>query len=353
MSTEAVLSGWYTLLDIVNDYTSQASNALLLEVARIMDREIPLLKILPMVPSNEILSNLGNRTDYLPTPGTRRFNSPILASASKNTPIRDDISLFADYVELDKEEWEIQNEPNKWRANKIKDHIVGLEKKLETVLWYGNPIYDPGSFRGLATRFNNCESLPNGLSDWVPNVWNGGATTGYMTSAYFVELGPEKVYGLHPKNLPGGLHIQDLGEDTKTITMTAGNAQVGMYQVLRTYIRWALGIQVLDERCVQRIANINTVALSTNNFDENIFIQAKNWLPGKGEAAGTVLFMNRALKTQIDIRSVSQKLNTYFTQNQDTGDVFGRSVTRFQNIPILVSEMILGVPGQTTETYVS
>jgi hypothetical protein len=76
-------------------------------------------------------------------------------------------------------------------------------------------------------------------------------------------------------------------------------------------------------------------------------------LPGKGEAAGTVLFMNRALKTQIDIRSVSQKINTYFTQNQDTGDVFGRSVTRFQNIPILVSEMILGVPGQTTETYVS
>jgi hypothetical protein len=126
-----------------------------------------------------------------------------------------------------------------------------------------------------------------------------------------------------------------------------------MYQVLRTYIRWALGIQVLDERCVQRIANINSVALSTNSFDENIFIQAKNWLPGKGEAAGTVLFMNRALKTQIDIRSVSQKINTYFTQNQDTGDVFGRSVTRFQNIPILVSEMILGVPGQTTETYVS
>jgi hypothetical protein len=353
MSTQQVLTGWYTLLDVVQDYTSMASNALLLEIARIMDREIPFLKILPMVASNEILSNLGNRTDYLPSPGTRRFNSGILASASKDIPIRDDIALFADYVELDKEMWEIQNEPNKWRANKIKDHLVGLEKKLETVLWYGNPAYEPGSFRGIMTRFNNLTSVPNGLTDWVPNVWSGGASSGYMTSAVFMELGPEKVYGIYPKNLAGGLHIQDLGEDTKTITNVAGNAQLSMYQVLRTYIRWALAIQVLDERCVQRIANINSVALSTNNFDENIFIQAKNWLPGKGEAAGTVLFVNRAVKTQIDIRSVSQKLNTYFTQNQDTGDVFGRSVTRFQNIPVLVSEMILGVPGQTTETAVS
>ena len=148
------------------------------------------------------------------------------------------------------------------------------------------------------------------------------------------------------------MHIQDLGEQTKEI-YDSTYATNRLYQVLRTYIRWALGIQVLDERCVQRIANINPAALQTNNFDENIFIQAKNWLPGKGEAPGTVLFMNRSLKAQVDIRSVSQKLNTYFTQNEETGDVFGRTVSRFQGIPILVSEMLLGISGQTTETIVS
>ena len=125
------------------------------------------------------------------------------------------------------------------------------------------------------------------------------------------------------------------------------------YLTLLTYLRWALGIQVLDERCVQRVANINPTALAANDFDENVFIQAKTWLPGKGEAPGTVIFMNRSLKAQVDIRSVSQKLNTYFTQNQDTGDVFGRTVSRFQGVPILVSEMILGIPGQTTESIVS
>jgi hypothetical protein len=350
---DASLLGWYTLLDVVQDYTSQAANALLLEIARIMDREVPLLKILPMVASNEILSNLGNRTDYLPTPGTRRFNSGIVPTASKNKPIRDDIALFADYVEVDKEEWEVQNEPNKWRANKIKDHLVGLEKKLETVLWYGNPAYEPGSFMGMFSKFNSLETTPNGLSDWPPNVWNGGATSTPVSSICIMELGPEKVYGIYPKNMPGGLHIQDLGEQTKQIPSGTGTmAAMARYQVLISYLRWALGIQVLDERCVQRICNLNPTVLSANNFDENILIQAKNWLPGKGEAPGTVIFMNRSLKTQVDIRAVSQKINSYFEQNKDTGDIFGRTVTRFQNIPILVSEMMLGIPNQTTETVV-
>jgi hypothetical protein len=168
-----------------------------------------------------------------------------------------------------------------------------------------------------------------------------------------MELVPEKVYGIYPKNMPGGLHIQDLGEQTKQIPSGTGTmAAMARYQVLISYLRWALGIQVLDERCVQRICNLNPTVLSANNFDENILIQAKNWLPGKGEAPGTVIFMNRSLKTQVDIRAVSQKINSYFEQNKDTGDIFGRTVTRFQNIPILVSEMMLGIPNQTTETVV-
>ena len=58
--------------------------------------------------------------------------------------------------------------------------------------------------------------------------------------------------------------------------------------------------------------------------------------------------MNRLLKTQVDIRSVSQKLNAYTYFDSKETDVFGRSVTKFQNIPILVSEKIL-----STETVVS
>jgi hypothetical protein len=85
-----------------------------------------------------------------------------------------------------------------------------------------------------------------------------------------------------------------------------------------------------------------------NGFDENIFIQAKNNLPRSGEGSGTVIFVNRQLKAQIDIRAVSQKINAYTYFNSNETDVFGRSVTKFQNIPIYVAEKIL-----STETVVS
>jgi hypothetical protein len=120
------------------------------------------------------------------------------------------------------------------------------------------------------------------------------------------------------------------------------------YEVLRTHLTWRIGLQVNDERCVQRIANINPVALSSNNFDENIFIEAKNQLPSRGEAPGTVLLMNRQLCSQVDIRSVSQKLNAYTYFSSKETDVFGRSVSKFQNIPILMAEKIFN-----TETIVS
>jgi hypothetical protein len=303
-----------------------------------------------MVPSNQILSNIAVRTDSLPVPGTRRFNTGVQPTAAKNTPISDPMALFEAYSEVDKELWRIQNDPNMWRQDQDLNHVEGFKQLMESLLFYGSLTQDPGAFNGLATRFNNLESYPNGDQSWKPNVWNNGVTSGAVTSAWFIELGKMKVYGIYPPNTPGGLNIEDLGEMTKELAAgTGGGPSLNyMYQVLRTHLTWRMGIQINDERCVQRIANINPVALSSGNFDENIFIEAKRWLPGGGEAPGTVLLMNRDLATQVDIRAVSQKLNAYTFFSANEVDVFGRSVTKFQNIPILVSEKIL-----STETVVS
>ena len=164
-----------------------------------------------------------------------------------------------------------------------------------------------------------------------------------------IEFGDDSVYGIYPPNTPAGLNVRDLGEMTKELAAATGSVgNNNMYQVLRTMLRWYMGIQIADERCVQRICNINPTVLSANNFDENIFIEAKNWLPRNGEGSGTVILVNRALKTQIDIRAVSQKINAYTNFSANETDVFGRSVTKFQNIPIYVAEKIL-----PTETVLS
>ena len=342
--------GYTTLSDVVSSYSTVDARAVYLEIARVLDRDCPLIRYLPMITTNQILDNVTMRTDSLPVPGTRRFNTGVQATAAKNTQIKDPTALYEAYSEVDKELYRIQNEPDMWRMDQDMSHVEGFKQAMESLLFYGNLAQDPGSFNGLATRFNNLESYPNGDQSWLPNVWNGGQTSGSCTSAWFIELGKNKVYGIYPANTPGGLTVENLGEQTKRTPASVGSGPQNdyKYQVLVTHMLWRMGIQIADERCVQRIANINPIALSSNNFDESIFIEAKNQLPGGGEAPGTILLMNRQMKTQVDIRSTVQKLNaiTNFTPNET--DVFGKKVTMFQGVPILMAEKILN-----TETVVS
>lgn len=349
MATDQANLGFSTLMDIVNNYSSADARAIYIWAARILDRMCPFIRILPMIESNNILSNVATRTDYVPFPVTRRFNEGVTATVSKNTPINDPIALLEAYSEVDKDECDIQNDPTAWRMDQDANQIEGFRQMAETLFFYGNAALNSGAFNGLATRFNNLESLPNGLTDWPPNCWTGGVTSGNCTSAWIVEFGKQKVYGIYPKNMPGGLQIRNLGEVTKEYPSVAVGSPVNkMYQVYRTHFKWYLGLQVNDERCVQRVANINPTILSGNNFDENIFLEALNYLPDKGENPATGIFVNRALMTQIDIRAVSQKINTYFTQDQNTGDVFGRPVVRFRGVPIFLAEKILSTEAPLT-----
>jgi len=349
MATDISLLGYSTFSDIVANYSSTDAGAQFVLPARVLDRMTPLVRMLPMVPSNNILSNIATRTDSLPVASTRRWNEGILSTAAKNAPINDPIALFQDRSEVDFDLWGVQNNPNAWRADQDMDHVEGLFQLMESMLFYGSLGTNPGAFNGLATRFNNLESHPNGDASWPPNVWNGGATTGSCTSAWFIEFDERGCYGIFPSNSRAGLSIRDLGEMTKQISAQTGS-QGGTYnyQVLATLLTWYMGIQIRDERCVQRICNINPAILSTNDFDESIFIAAKRRLPRAGEAPGTVLLMNRDLATQVDIRSTVQKLNAYTNFSSNETDVFGRSVTKFQNVPIYIAEKIL-----STESVVS
>ena len=349
MATDVSQLGYSTFTSIVQNYSSLDAGAQFVIPTRVLDRMTPLIRMMPMKAGNNILSNIAVRTDSLPIASTRRWNEGIKATVSKNTPLNDPIALFEDYSEVDKDLWEIQNNPNAWRADQDMNHLEGLFQLMESTLFYGSLQNNPGGFNGLATRFNNLESYPNGDQSWQPNVWNGGASSGAVTSAWMIEFADDTVYGIHPPNTAAGLNVRDLGEVTKELSAATGAVGSNyMYQVLRTMLRWYMGIQIADERAVQRICNINPTILSANNFDENIFIAAKNQLPRSGEGSGTVIFVNRALKTQIDIRAVSQKINAYTNFNANETDVFGRSVTKFQNIPIYVAEKIL-----STETVLS
>lgn len=337
MASTAVL-GYNTIMDVINEYTSLDARAQYIYAAKVLNRKCPLTERLPMVASNQIMSNIGTRESYLPTPGTRRFNEYISPTASHVTPFTDPIAMVEDYSKVDFNLWKIQNDPNTWRMQKDSRKIEAMTQKMESLILYGSLGTDPGAFNGLATRFNSLTYSPNSDSNWPYNVIDGGGSGGDTTSIFVLQLGPGMVYGIYPKNLPGGLNIQDKGQVTDMKTDTT----VKYMEVLMTHFQWFMGLVVEDERCVQRIANLE-VSGSSNIFDDDDLITAINNLPDRGNSPGTVILAGRKTCTQMDIRA-KDKNNVEYSFDE----AFGRNVTKFRGIPVLLAEKLL-----ETETAVS
>jgi hypothetical protein len=338
MATTAVLT-YSTLMDVVNQYTSLDAQAQYIWAAKVLARKCPFIKDAPFVASNQIMSNIGSRESYLPTPGTRQFNVGVTPTASHTTPFTDPIAMVEDYSEVDYALWKIQNDPNAWRQGKDQAKVEAMTQKVEDLIIYGSIATDPGAFNGLATRFNSTTTRPNSDSTWPYNVVSAGGSGGDTTSMFVVQWGPGKVQCIYPKNLPGGLQIEDLGKTTKT-TVSVTSPQY--MEVLRTHFAWYLGLTVEDERCIQRYCNIE-VSGSSNTFDEDALIGCINNLPDGGAAPGTVIYCSRSIKTILDIRA-KDKNNVYYMPDE----VWGGNVTMFRGVPVRMAEKIVD-----TETVVS
>lgn len=330
MTTNALV-GYNTLMDVVNSYTSMDGQGAYIEAAKTLARKSPLIAILPMIPSNQIMSNIGSRDSYLPTPGTRRFNEGVAPTASHTTPFTEPICMVEDYSEVDYAMWKIQNDPNMWRSEKDQRKVEAMTQKAEDLLLYGSVGVDPGAINGLMTRFNSSTHRPNGDTSWPYNVVLAGGSGGDTTSILVVQFGKGKVYGIYPKNLVGGLNIEDLGKVTVN-TNTLGAPKY--MEALRTHFAWYFGLTVEDERCVQRLANIETSG-TTNIFDEDQLIGLINNLPDGGQDPSTTIFCSRSIKTQLDIRAKDKNNVRY-----DKSDVWGQTVTMFRGIPVMLNEMI-------------
>ena len=328
------LVGSYTIMDVINDYTFLDSKAEYIWAAKVLAKKCPFIQDMPMIASNQIMSNIGSRESYIPTPGTRRFNEGVSLTASHSTPFTDPIAMVEDYSEVDWALWKIQNNPNAWRQSKDSAKVEAMGQKMEDLVIYGSLATDPGAFNGLATRFNSTTTRPNSSSTDPYNVVSASGSGSDTTSLYVVEWGDNKVYGVYPRNLPAGLQIEDLGKHTKNTNTEAAPKYL---EVLRSHFTWYMGLVVEDERCVQRMVNIEGSG-TDNTLDIAKLIQIINQLPSGGDASNTVIYCNRTIKTQFDILALD-KNNAYFTQDT-TGDVWGRRVTRFQGIPIKVADMI-------------
>jgi len=332
-STETDVTGSYTIVDIVRAYTSLDDKAKYVWAANVLARKCPFFMDMPMKPGNQIMSNIGARVSYMPTMVTRGFNEGVAPTATHSVQYTEGMAMIEDYSDVDKTLCDIQNNPAQWRQEKDRIKMEAMTQTAENLIIYGSKATDPNAWNGLATRFNDLDAYPNGDTTWPYNVISaGGSTASTVTSIWLISWGIEgKIAGIYPPNLTAGIKVQDLGEQT---IVTNSLASPKYMQGYRTFMGVYFGIDVADERFIQRIGN-HEVTGEVNTFDPRLLITALNRLPDRD---GAVIYANRTIKTMMDIFAMD-KSNGFYTQKDD-GDIFGRPVTRFQGIPVRQADMI-------------
>lgn len=326
---EVDLGGVYTLVDLMKMIGADGKA---LTCAQTLARKNPIVREVPILEANQALTHIGNRQASLPTVGKRALNDGVTTSAHKEVPVTAPMSLFEALSKVDEEIIKLAGSArDAVRTRKDMAFVEAMAQAVADEIIYGSIGDDALGFNGLATIFNTSTDYPNGDSSWYYNVQLGGGGGSDTTSIWVAEWGPEKAHLIYPKGTMAGLEITDKGLQ-KVSGITSGTE----FFAWMTQFKWRVGLYVQDERCIQRIANIETTG-AEKIFDDDMLITALNRLPDMGENPFTRIYVNRTIRTQMDIRVKDKNNMNYNTVT----DAFGKPVMYFRGVPVQVCDAIL------------
>jgi hypothetical protein len=314
-----------TLLELAK----RSNNGNFLEIAEVLNEINEVLQDGIWVEANQVTSHIGTQRTHLPSGSWKQINVGIAKSASATKQVTEPVGVLEDYSIVDKRLVDLASDPMKFRSDEDIAHVEGMSQTIADGIIYGSIATTPEAFNGFATRYNLTS---------MANVYGAGGTGSDTTSLWLVEWGPRKVHFLYPKGTTTIVSTKDLGirpaYDSGTPSLP--------YEAYWTHFAIAGGIYVHDDRCVQRIANIETTGTSSILSDDDI-ITAMNQMPNPSTIAGVKMYVNRTLKTQLEILA-KDKSNVNYTSD----NAFGAPITRFRGVPVRLCEAIVD-----TETAIS
>ena len=306
-------------------------NGTLATIAEVLTKENAILKDAVWMEGNDTFSHKIVRRLSLPTGSWRRLNSGVATEASQTIEVIENMGILESWSQSDVDLVDAAPSPKKFRMDESKSFLEGMSQTLATTQIYGNGMVDTEQFTGLAPRLNATSQN---------NVISGSGSGGDTTSIFMVQWGRDKVHMVYPRGSANmGVRHWDRGIrviDESMIGGTAGRkfeAYVDKFQV-------KAGLAVRDERCIARVANIESSGTS-NIFDEDDVITLINRMPN--QAAGAVIYCNRTIKTQMDINAKDKTNVNYYVKN-----VWGEPTTTFRGIPVRQVDAIVD-----TETAIS
>lgn len=294
----------------------------LLTIAEVLTQDHPILADAIWLESNQPTSHVGTKRTNLPAGTWRRLNKGVATEASATTQVTEPMGMLESYSKVDAKLVSLAPNKAEFRSQEDLAFVEGLSQTIETAIIYADVSTTPEKFDGFAPRYNTLS---------LANVADNGGAGGDCQSLWIIQWGATKVHLIYPPGGNVGIKVQDLGEQT----VYDSEATPLPYQAFMTHFMVDCGLYVHDDRCVQRIANIETTG-ADNLLDDDLIIASLNLMPQRGGGPGTAMYASRVLLTQFDIMA-KDKTNVNYTS--DTA--FGEMVTRFRGVPIRLCEAIV------------
>lgn len=305
-----------TLLDVMNGF-DRAGNRL--PVAEILTKATPMFKEAPWKEANGVTQHKFQQRYSLPTSTKIAFNKGASSSLGSTRTLTVEMQGRENRPSIDARLIKIAPDMQTYLNDNAAAAIEGIGQDLETDIIYGS-IANGDAYDGLAVQLDSLSQN---------NVYDGGASTGNLSSMYLICWDQRGgAYLAYPKGTMAGVSFED--EGTRNKDMPDGS----VLKVHEMHIEVTAGLCIEDGRAIARIANIGVDNIGKSTFNEDLFILAVNEMP-TGKRASAVSYAPRKVKSALDIRA-NDKGNAYYTRD----NVFGEEVLKLFGVPVRLDEMI-------------
>lgn len=317
-----------TLLDLTK---SMGPDGATLDVVDALSRNNPFLENLVFKQGNTPTGHVFGALNGLPPIAWRRFNEGVAGGKSKKDQITESCGMLSGISKVDSALADLNGNAAAFRAGEDKAFVSAFKNELETGFFYHSTKTAPEKFMGLSPRLDALSGIP--YSSQVINATAGGTASGNdSTSVWAIVSSPETVFGITPKNLPGGLKMKDLGE--RLVKDENNNEFVGLVSTWD----WRIGLCVQDARYVVRLANIDTSAIvKTGKLLIQDLIDMVSQL--KDTTSGRpMIFCNRLIRRYLYQQAIDTVKGSMLTIERLEN---GTWILLFMGIPIYMTDALL------------
>lgn len=312
-------SSYLTLADLRRQ---QNRNDEIADIIEIMAQRNDFLVDAPAVECNQGHEHLTTVRAGLPEPTWRRLYEGVQPTKGTTAQVTDATGYMEDWSEVDVKLVERAKDPQKFRMNEARAHLMGISHTAAEAVFYGNTATEPEKFNGLSVRYND-PTAPNGNQ-----IINGGGSGSDNTSIWFITWGENTCHMLYPEGSPLGIQREDIGKETKE------KSDGTLYQVYREKFSQEIGVSVRDWRQIARICNVDVTALTDDAATGadliDLMIDAYYQLDNPGASDGNlVIYCSRTIAKFLHKQAMNEK-NVRLSIEQYEG----KPMTSFLGIPV-------------------